>query len=157
MEVREQRPDGEPVSILIQELWNELVARYVGAAVTQEGQGARDDLELHELTPPDGTFLVAYEAGAAVGCGGVRRYDATTGEIKRMYVRPDARGRGISRALLKELEAAAERIGYLALVLETGLRQPEAIGLYESAGYARIANYGFFRDEPVSVCYRKDL
>lgn len=157
MDVRAQTPDTEPGSTLIGELWSELVARYLGAAVTAEGEAERDDLELAELAPPDGTFLVAHADDGPVGCGGIRRYDATTGEIKRMYVRPDARGRGVSRTLLRELEDVARQLGYDALVLETGLRQPEAIGLYESAGYARIQSYGYFRNEPLCVCYRKEL
>ena len=96
-------------------------------------------------------------ANVAVGCGGIRRYDEHTGEIKRMYVKPELRRRGISRVVLEELEARARAIGYTELVLETGTRQPEAIALYESADYESIEPYGFYKDAPSSRCYAKSL
>ena len=74
-----------------------------------------------------------------------------------MYVKPDMRRRGISRVVLEELEAHARAIGYTRLVLETGTRQPEAIALYESAGYESIEPYGFYKTAPMSRCYAKSL
>src|SRR6059058_4095527 len=83
---------------------------------------------------PDGVFLVVRDDdGSAIACGGVARFDDTRGELKRMYVVPEARGRGLGRRLLVDLEAEARRLGYRALVLETGDRQPEAVGLYDSS------------------------
>ena len=131
--------------------WRELMARYGVPETTS------DDLEADHLEPPDGMFLVAWDGDTPVGCGGVRKHDATTGEVKRMYVAPDARRRGISRAVLRELEGRARVIGYTRLVLETGTMQPEAIALYESEGYARIAGYGYYGDATHVRCYAKDL
>jgi ribosomal protein S18 acetylase RimI-like enzyme len=82
---------------------------------------------------------------------------AGVGEVKRMYVAPAFRGRGIARALLRALEAAAGRLGVAVLRLETGTRQPEAIGLYEAAGYARIPAFGEYVGDPLSVCFEKRL
>ena len=102
-------------------------------------------------------MIVFDDSGAPIGCGAIRRHDPQTAEIKRMWVRPAARGRGVSRLILDELEASVVALGYRAMVLETGLRQPEAIALYESHGYTPIPNYGFYRESPLSRCYRKPL
>jgi GNAT superfamily N-acetyltransferase len=74
-----------------------------------------------------------------------------------MYVAPPARGRGVSRSLLVQLEAWAADLGYRRVILETGIRQHEAMSLYESAGYVLIENYGGYRHSPLSRCYGKDL
>ncbi len=89
--------------------------------------------------PPDGT------AGADVA------------EIKRMYTSPSARRRGVSRAVLARLESEAIRLGYRRLQLETGLRQPEAMALYEASGYHRVPNYGMYAASDLSVCFGKDI
>ena len=109
------------------------------------------------FVPPDGVFLVVRDEGRAIGCGGVCRFDETRAELKRMYVVPDARGRGLGRQLLVELEAEARRLGYAGIVLETGDRQPEALGLYESAGYERIPCYGIYATRALSLCFEKHL
>ena len=107
---------------------------------------------------PDGVFLVIRDDdGRAVGCGGVCRFDRTHGELKRMYVVPDARGRGLGRRLLIELETHARALGYDAVVLETGDRQPEAIGLYRSTGYERIPCYPPYDSRALSLCFEKRL
>jgi GNAT superfamily N-acetyltransferase len=103
------------------------------------------------------TFLVGYLGGRPVACGAFRPMDATAVEVKRMFVEPDCRGRGIGRRLLAELEERARAAGYARARLETGLAQPEAIRLYESAGYRRIDCYGIYADNPDSVCYEKAL
>ena len=113
-----------------------------------------------QMTPPAGVFAVVRDGGRPVACGGVRPLldgDPGVGEIKRMYTSPQARRRGISRALLAWLEREAVALGYRRLHLETGRRQPEAVALYESVGYARIAPYGEFATYPVSLSYGKDL
>ncbi|GMU78748.1 MAG: N-acetyltransferase [Acidimicrobiia bacterium] len=138
-------------SQLVLAQWRELLERYGVPDADPDGLTA-----LH-LAPPDGEFLVAWADRTAVGCGGLRRYDATTGEIKRMYVVPAWRRRGVSRAILLALEARAREIGYVRLVLETGTRQPEAMALYESECYTPIESYGSYRDAPQSRCYAKDL
>jgi GNAT superfamily N-acetyltransferase len=104
-----------------------------GAAMPKAGSA--------ELGPPGGVFIVGYEDGAAVCCGGVKRLDDAACEIKRMYVVPEARGRGLARVLLGELERRARALGYVIARLDTGPRQPGAQRLYESAGYAAIANF----------------
>jgi GNAT superfamily N-acetyltransferase len=107
--------------------------------------------------PPDGTFVVARVDGAAVGCGGVCRFDDTRAELKRMYVAPAARGLGLGRRLLEALEAEARRLGYVAVVLETGNLQAEALGLYTSAGYERIPCYEPYASRELSLCFEKSL
>ena len=104
-----------------------------------------------------GVFLLARVDGRPVGCGALRRIDATTGEIKRMYVAPAARGTGLGRRLLDELERHACGLGLRRLVLETGTRQPQAIGLYRRAGFARIPCFGEYQHAPLSVCMAKPL
>jgi putative acetyltransferase len=100
---------------------------------------------------------VAHLDGRAVACGGVRRLRDGIAEIKRMYVEPQVRGRGISRALLAALESAAREAGYREVWLETGLGQPEAMALYEASGYAPITPYGHYKDHDGSRCYAKRL
>ena len=110
------------------------------------------------FVPPYGVFLVIRdEDGRAVGCGGVARFDDARGELKRMYVVPEARGRGLGRELLVALEAEARRLRYQAIVLETGDRQPEALGLYLSAGYERIPCYPPYDSRALSLCFEKRL
>jgi GNAT superfamily N-acetyltransferase len=110
------------------------------------------------FVPPDGIFLVLRDdAGRAIGCGGIARFDDRRGEVKRMYVVPEARGRGLGRRLLEELEAQARALGYTGVVLETGDRQPEALGLYESAGFARIPCYPPYDSRALSLCFEKRL
>lgn len=127
------------------------------AAIDEEEAAYAAELAPAELAPPGGTFLVAYVDGAAVGCGGVRGLDEGAAEIKRLWVDPEARGRGVARALVVRLEEDAVLLGYRTVVLETGLRQPEAIALYEALGYHRRAVYGRYRDSPLSVCLERDL
>jgi GNAT superfamily N-acetyltransferase len=101
--------------------------------------------------------VVAYDGALPVACGGFRYYDDGVAEVKRVFVRPDYRGRGISRQLMELLENHAREQGYRVLILETnGLLVP-AMKLYESLGYKVIPNYGPYKDMPESVCMRKAL
>jgi GNAT superfamily N-acetyltransferase len=110
------------------------------------------------FVPPDGVFLVLREDdGRALGCGGIARFDETRGEVKRMYVVPEARGRGLGRRVLDELERHARALGYAALVLETGDRQDAALGLYLAAGYERIPCYPPYDTRELSLCFEKRL
>jgi len=93
------------------------------------------------MAPPDGAFLVAYEHDRPLACGGLKRLDAKSAEIKRMYVVPQARGGGLGRSLLAALEEEARRLGYRRAPLDTGPRQPHARALYASAGYIAISAY----------------
>ena len=113
-----------------------------------------------EISGPRAGFVVAWLDGGAVGCGAWRPLSADqpeVAEIKRMFVEPAARGRGISRAILSKLEACARADGYTVVRLETGLRQPTALRLYDTSGYRHIEPYGRYRDDPLSVCFEKKL
>jgi len=114
-------------------------------------------LDPEEVADGRGAFLVASRAGKLVGCGAVRCIEERTGEIKRMYVSPEERGRGVGRALLVALEAEARTLGMARLVLETGVRQLEAIALYQRAGFSRVAPFGEYVGSPLSLCLAKDL
>jgi putative acetyltransferase len=106
----------------------------------------------------DGAFVVAYLDEQAVGCGAVRRIDQATAELKRMYVAPSARGRGIGRALVQELERQAKALGVTKVVLETGTRLAPAIKLYEGMGYTPIPLFGEYLLSPqTSLCLGKSL
>jgi GNAT superfamily N-acetyltransferase len=114
--------------------------------------------EASMFVPPDGVFLVVRDDdGAAVACGGLARFDAERAELKRMYALPAVRGRGLGRRVLVELEAAARDLGYRGIVLETGDLQPEALGLYRSAGYERIPCYPPYDSRALSLCFEKRL
>ena len=111
-----------------------------------------------QVVTGDGAFLVAYLDDMAVGCGAVRRLDEATAEIKRMYVDPTVRGRGIGRALVEALECEARLAGVTRIVLETGTRLAPAIKLYEAMGYARIPLFGEYLSSPnTSLCFGKSL
>ena len=94
-----------------------------------------------ELSPPHGGFVVVTEDGRAVAGGGVKRLDDRACEIKRMYVVPDARGRGLGRELLAALEVLARDLGYAVARLDTGAEQPRAQRMFERAGYAPVPDY----------------
>ncbi|TDC39438.1 GNAT family N-acetyltransferase [Micromonospora sp. KC213] len=109
------------------------------------------------VTHDDIRYLAVVVDGRAVACGGVQALDATTGELKRMYVRPAYRGRGIARQLLTALEELAFQQGHSVLCLETGVYLPAAIRLYTSGGYEPIPVYGEYVHNPYSVCFAKHL
>jgi GNAT superfamily N-acetyltransferase len=94
-----------------------------------------------QLSPPGGTFVVVFDDGRPVAGGGVKRLSDEVGEIKRMYVVPEARSRGLARVLLGALEDAARELGYARVRLDTGPRQPHARALYESTGYREVEPY----------------
>ena len=106
---------------------------------------------------PDGLFVLLLVDGQAVGYGGYRQHDATTGEIKRMYVRPPYRGRGYGRRILQRLEGHGRARGANALILETGVRNDAAISLYHSAGYTAVPTYVSNRDRRINRAFAKAL
>jgi putative acetyltransferase len=114
-------------------------------------------LDPDEVAEGRGAFVIASRTGVAIGCGAIRTIEDRTGEIKRMYVSPEERGRRVGRALLAALEAEARALGMARLVLETGERQPEAIALYEREGFSRVEPFGEYVHSPLSVCMAKDL
>lgn len=101
--------------------------------------------------------IVCYVDNKPVGCGAFRKYDTKTAEIKRMYVLPTYRGHGIGAAILNELEIWASASDYTECILETGKKQPEAIRLYQKAGYSLINNYGHYQNDENSVCMAKTI
>lgn len=101
--------------------------------------------------------VVAYENEKPMGCGAVKEYDPKTVEIKRMYVLPESRRKGIAAMILSELEKWAVELSYAKCILETGKRQPEAIGLYTKSGYTLIPNYGQYAAMENSVCFEKEI
>lgn len=141
--------DGPVARAMIDAVQQEYVQRY----------GGPDDspIDPAEFAPPGGCFVVGYAGDEPVAMGGLRRAGADALEIKRMYVRPQWRGRGLSRVVLADLERRARDLGVRRIVLETGERQPEAIQLYETSGYARIDGYGHYACSSLSVSFGKDL
>ncbi len=143
-------------ALLVEEVQGEYVARY----------GGRDETPIDPtyFEEPNGAFFVGYLDGRPVATGAWRRRTdvlvegtSLTAEVKRMYVVPRARGLSLARAMLAHLEDTARESGAEVMVLETGLRQPEAIALYESAGYQPIAGFGYYKDAPLSRCLARSL
>ena len=133
---------------LIQQMWNEMKSLY------KERQPLFQPLGC----PREGAvFLLARIDGLAVACGAVVPMSEGVGEVKRMYVEPAHRGRGLSRAVLRELERRAPVLGYSVVRLDTGIHQPAAIRLYETSGYLRIPNYASPVGEDMSLCFEKRL
>jgi N-acetylglutamate synthase-like GNAT family acetyltransferase len=145
--VRRERYDAPDARWAVERAEDELVARY----------GMLDDGELGlaaaMFEPPAGAFLVARGDGASdpVGCAAVRVLEPGTGEVRRVWVDPDWRRRGVARSLMDGLEAAARDLGLSTLQLATGDRQPEAIALYDATGWAR-AGVATYEGEAETVC-----
>ncbi|MBD0691207.1 GNAT family N-acetyltransferase [Streptomyces sp. CBMA123] len=146
-------PDAQALSAEVQQ---EYVRRY----------GGPDDtvMRAEDFEAPSGLFLIAYLDGRPVACGGWRAKQGGLdglrdgdAELKRMFVIPDARGRGLARAVLHRLEEAAVEAGRTRLILETGTEQPEAVALYGSEGYVAIRKYGMYKDHPQSICLGKEV
>ncbi len=127
------------------------------AALYPPEQRFGPNLKPEHLEAGRGTFLVARDGARAIGCGALRLIDATTAEVKRMYVEPDMRGKGVGRAVLASLETAAGKMGVHRLVLETGVHQEAAIALYLRAGFAPLDCWGEYAPSPTSVCFEKRL
>ncbi len=101
--------------------------------------------------------LIAYDRGIPVGCGALKVFTSDVLEIKRMYILPEFRGRGIAFSILKELEQWALSLNYLQVILETGKNQPEALALYKKSNYLVIPNYGQYAHVENSVCFEKKI
>jgi GNAT superfamily N-acetyltransferase len=144
-------PRSPSATRLIAELSAELARLYDR---TGDGPG---HFRPQDALAPGGIFLIGWLDGQPVACGAIRPVEHDVGEVKRMYVRPEARGRGFSKRVLAVLEAVARESGYHALILETGERQPEAIRLYEGAGYARTEPFGVYLESEHSLSFRKAI
>ena len=115
------------------------------------------NLKPAQIAPGLGTFVIARADRRAIGCGALRLLDENTAEVKRMYVEPELRGRGVAKEILNHLEAVASTLGAQRVVLETGVYQEEAIGLYLRAGFTQVDCWGEYATAPTSVCYEKRL
>jgi GNAT superfamily N-acetyltransferase len=144
--------------LLIDEVQQEYVVRYGGPDGTP--------VDRDEFSPPNGHFIILYEAGRPVAMGGWRfseearltlGYPERVVELKRMYVIPTARGRGHARTVLAHLERIAAAAGAGRMVLETGGAQPEAVALYLSSGYSPVPAFGHYADSPQSIHLGKRL
>jgi GNAT superfamily N-acetyltransferase len=130
--------DEEPAATLVRAMRDEIAGLYEGL----ELDGAQmPKAGPAEMGPPGGTFIVGYEDDVAVCCGGLKHLPDGACEIKRMFVVEEARGHGVARELLTELERRARELGYSVARLDTGPRQPRAQGMYERAGYIAIENF----------------
>jgi GNAT superfamily N-acetyltransferase len=140
------------------EVQQEYVVRY--------GDGDATVLDAAEFEPPNGIFAVLYDLDGStpLGTGAWRAQEAGEAgladgdaELKRMYTRSSARGRGLARRMLRYLEDDARRAGRRRMILETGDQQPEALALYASEGYAPIVKFGFYREYDSAICLGKAL
>ncbi|MBN8568219.1 MAG: GNAT family N-acetyltransferase [Ignavibacteria bacterium] len=129
---------------LNKDLWN----------MNYSNQGHYDKHNIIENLP---TVVVAYDNETVIGCGCFKKFDDTSAEVKRMYIAPSHRRKGISKMILNELEIWAKEEGYAKTILETGTAQTEAIGLYKNSGYTVIENYGPYAGLPESICMKKNF
>jgi GNAT superfamily N-acetyltransferase len=131
---------------LVRELDSDLRSRY---GADQEQFTAYNQIEtIHHV-------VVAFIDQVTAGCGCIRKFDADSVEIKRMYVTPAYRGSGMAAMIVRELESWALELGYERVILETGTKQPEAIRFYAKSGYEIIENFGPYVGDELSVCMAK--
>ncbi len=149
LEIHKANIESMTAKALIAQLDSELLQLY-----PREMLHVMDSGGFHES---GGFFFQAMIDGTSIGCAAIRPYSESTVEIKRMFILPKYRGQGYSRVLLSHLEKEAQGRGYRLCLLETGKRQPEALGLYRNAGYSLIAPFGEYKDNPTSVCFEKWL
>jgi len=145
----EERPDSPAASQLIAEL--EAILNPLYAPESRHG------LSVEKLLRERVPFFVIRQDGQPAGCGGVQLFGTDYGEVKRMYVRPPFRGLGLGHLLLEHQAAYCQQRGVALLRLETGIHQVDAIRLYERFGFQRIAPFGEYRVDAVSLCYEKRL
>ena len=136
VEFRAGRSDESPGRELMLELIELFNAQYPGRAAKPDSVTPAD-----EMVAPSGAFLVGWEGERAIAIGGLRRLDDETCEIKRMYVVPDARSRGVGRGLLDALEDAARALGYARVRLDAGPAQTHSISMFRRTGYVEIPRY----------------
>jgi GNAT superfamily N-acetyltransferase len=140
--------DNEDFRLLISELDKELRSRY------QEKQAIYDQYNIIENNP---NVVIAYREEMPIGCGCFKKFDDRSVEIKRMFVRPEYRGQKIAASILQQLENWAIELNISGTVLETGIKQPDAIHLYRKSGYIVVENYGPYKGLPESICMQKNL
>jgi GNAT superfamily N-acetyltransferase len=151
IEIRAARFADPAVQQVVRQALADLGQRYGSSS-----SGDDTPVALTDFDPPSGAFFVAVDGDALVGCGGWRAHGQDA-ELKRMYTAPAVRGRGVARRLLAAIEESAQTAGCKRVILETGDKHPEAIGLYTSAGYERIEDFGFYKDHAGVVSYARTL
>jgi putative acetyltransferase len=144
-----ERPDTTDAALLITELEAHLEPLYP--------RESRHGLSVEQLIAEEVAFFLVRWDGTPASCGGIKLVDADYGEVKRMYVRPQFRGSGLGKMMLRHLADYARAQGVDLLRLETGIHQREAIGLYERMGFRRIPPFGAYTDDPLSLFYEKHL
>jgi GNAT superfamily N-acetyltransferase len=144
-----EHPGSPDATALIAELDAHLEPLYPSAS--------RHGFSVQKLIADAVAFFVIREDGAPAGCGGVKLFAPDYGEVKRMFVRPRFRGRGLGKLMLDHLADYTRRHGIDTLRLETGIHQHAAIHLYEREGFRRIQPFGPYREDPVSRCYEKRI
>lgn len=148
-----ERPDTPDAMVLVNELEEYLAPFYP--------QESRHGYSVEKLLRTGVAFFVMRHEGSPAGCGGVQLFrpddGVSYGELKRMYVRPQFRGLGLSKLLLNHLASYTQDAGINLLRLETGIYQTAAIGLYEGWGFQRIPPFGDYWEDPLSICYEKRL
>ena len=149
-QIVEARPDSSDALALIAELDAHLGSR----GYPQE---SRHGYSVQKLLREGVAFFIARCDGASVACGGVQIYGVEYAELKRMYVRPAFRGRGLGRSILNHLAEYARRRSAATLRLETGIYELAAIGFYEGFGFRRRLPFGEYRNDPFSLYYEKKL
>jgi len=116
---------------------------------------SRHGFSVQRLIADSVAFFLIRDNGVPAGCGGIKLFGTEFGELKRMYVRPQFRGRGFGKSMLNHLTDYARSQGVKVLRLETGIHQTAAIGLYEQMGFERIPPFPPYREDPLSRCYEK--
>jgi GNAT superfamily N-acetyltransferase len=134
-----------------------LQRRQIAEMAERYGGDGPAPLRAEQFEPPAGCFVLGAIDGVAQACGGFRSLGPGVAEIKRMYVDPAVRRRGVGALVLAFLEGRARAVGYGEMWLETGSEQPDAIRLYVSAGYRPTAAYGEFRDDPRNRSFSREL
>ena len=153
--IRREHPASEAASRLIGEL-----DAYLAPLYPQESQHG---YSIETLVERQVEFFVLYCGGEPAACGGVQHIEnlqepgESYGELKRIFVRPSFRGRGFGKRILQRLEEQAVSRGFWKMRLETGIYQPESVGLYERTGYCKIQPFGEYWDDPLSLFYEKRL
>ena len=147
--IGEERPDSTDASALIEELESHLASLYP--------KESRHGYSVEKLLREGVAFFVVREDGAPAGCGGVQMFGTEYGELKRMYIRPAFRGRGLGKLILNCLTDYARQQGVGLLRLETGIYQTEAIGLYEASGFRRVPPFAAYADDPLSLFFEKRI
>ena len=144
-----ERPDTEDAISLIQELEATLDPLYPSES--------RHGFSVEKLIAEKVAFFVLRYDGAPAGCGGVKLFGTEYGEVKRIFVRAQYRGKGLSKLIMEHLAGFARKRAIPILRLETGIYQPEAIGLYERLGYRRVGPFGEYKDDPLSIYFEKKI